>query len=339
MRSSATTRACSRTTPARPGFFPSSSGRIPTMGMAGWFWLFMRPSSAMRRGRSRYKNGWGDRRDRCPIAVYQSAGAGRTGTQGGGHRRSGFLRSPGTVSGGSRACPGPEGDPLRSPVPPTDFHPTTTSNQLKSRQGALQMKSWIPAVCMLILGIAVGFLIASRRPREIPMAFSNVGSLYVNPKSGDVIKWYNGSLPQNVQFKYDTSPCVELSASDKCTIKATKGDYFYKCVGAPDTCPDPGIRVGSAVIAEGQTTSSRTLPGPYADPKDPKLWCASGTAKGQPIAAKAGQSFEFDPVGDIEFTVTFAANTMQPRRFAHEQRSRLHHNAGGNVPPDLQDSH
>src|ERR1022692_4767681 len=167
MRSSATTRACSRTTPARPGFFPSSSGRIPTMGMAGWFWLFMRPSSAMRRGRSRYKNGWGDRRDRCPIAVYQSAGAGRTGTQGGGHRRSGFLRSPGTVSGGSRAC-------------------------------------------MLILGIAVGFLIASRRPREIPMAFSNVGSLYVNPKSGDVIKWYNGSLPQNVQFKYDTSPCVEL---------------------------------------------------------------------------------------------------------------------------------
>ena len=171
------------------------------------------------------------------------------------------------------------------------------------------MKSWIPAVCMLILGIAVGFLIASRRPREIPMAFSNVGSLYVNPKSGDVIKWYNGSLPQNVQFKYDTSPCVELSASDKCTIKATKGDYFYKCVGAPDTCPDPGIRVGSAVMAEGQTTPSGTLPGPYADPKDPKLWCASGTAKGQPIAAKAGQSFEFDPVGDIEFTVTFAANT------------------------------
>src|ERR1039458_2206535 len=112
-------------------------------------------------------------------------------------------------------------------------------------------------------GIAVGFLIASRRPREIPMAFSNVGSLYVNPKSGDVIKWYNGSLPQNVQFKYDTSPCVELRASDKCTIKATKGDYFYNCAGAPDTCPDPGIRVGSAVMAEGQTTPSRTLPGPY----------------------------------------------------------------------------
>jgi hypothetical protein len=52
------------------------------------------------------------------------------------------------------------------------------------------LKSWILAICMLILGIVhrlSGRLEASATGPITPMTFSNVGEVFIHPKSGDVI--------------------------------------------------------------------------------------------------------------------------------------------------------
>lgn len=173
------------------------------------------------------------------------------------------------------------------------------------------MKSWIVAICMLILGIAIGFLIASKRPhpQQIGMAFSDVGDLFITPGYNDVIKWSHGSQQLGVKFKYNASPCVEGNPTDTCTVSAIKGLYFYDCKG----CPDPGVGMGGDAL-ENLAKSAGILPPPYANPKGVKLYCDSGTAKASdPITAQPGQSFQFYPVGGINFTVAFSANTCSPR--------------------------
>lgn len=169
------------------------------------------------------------------------------------------------------------------------------------------MKSWIIAICMLILGIVVGFLIASRRPAQIQMAFTDVGDLFLHPKKGDKITWTNQGQPLAVKFK-SPNPCTNANdpAAGTCTIQATSGFYFYDCQG----CPDPGIGVGSDVILGQSTARSGILPQPYATPPSPKVSCdSSGKATADPISGKSGDSFQFLPNGDLTFSITFAANT------------------------------
>ncbi len=166
------------------------------------------------------------------------------------------------------------------------------------------MKSPIVAFCMLLLGIAIGFLIASLRPRHIPMAFSSVGELYIHPKKGDVIQWSHGAGDLRVKFKYGQSPCVEGLSPQKCTIssQAVKGNYFYDCAG----CPDPGIGMGGETGPLGGTAgAAELLPPPYTNPAGPRIWCQGGASKGDTITGKAGESFELTPVGEINYSVSF----------------------------------
>ena len=173
------------------------------------------------------------------------------------------------------------------------------------------MKTWIVCFCMLILGIAIGLAIAWKLlPVQIPMSFSNVGEVYIHPKTGDKIQWkYAGAL-KTVDFsKFGVTPCAEGLKTNTCTVspQAKAGSYFYDC----DGCPDPGIGMGSETGPQGGlgTTGAGMLPPPYAAPAGPKVWCKAGQAMVQPITGKAGQSFEFTPVAGTTFTATFQANT------------------------------
>lgn len=167
------------------------------------------------------------------------------------------------------------------------------------------MKSWIGAFCMLILGICIGFLIASRRPNKIPMAFDDVGELFINPGPKDVITWSNDGNPLAVKFK-GPSPCKTGEPDNTCIVQATRGYYFYDCQG----CPDPGIGLGSDAAA-GLSTKAGILPPPYAEPRSSRVSCDAGIAKAEPITFVPGEgdSFLFLPNGNLTFSINFAANT------------------------------
>jgi hypothetical protein len=70
--------------------------------------------------------------------------------------------------------------------------------------------------------------------------------------------------------------------------------------------------MGGETTPLGKTAASTILPPPYAKPPGPQIWYESGTAKGDAISAKAGDSFEFYPVGGITFTATFKTGTCLP---------------------------
>jgi hypothetical protein len=163
------------------------------------------------------------------------------------------------------------------------------------------MKSWIIAFCVLLLVILTGC-----RHNEVQVVFSDVGDPLLYAKAGDVIKWSNNGKPVAVNFKYGANPCSAGDAVGTCKIQATQGEYFYDCQG----CADPAIVVGSDVSRVMPTAVTGILPPPYATPKDPKVYCDAGQTKvSQPITAKAGDSFEIYPVGDIAFSVNFATGT------------------------------
>ena len=173
------------------------------------------------------------------------------------------------------------------------------------------MKWPIILVCVLIIGIGIGYWLGThqpKKPQHIAQVFSPVGDLLLAPNPGDVLDWKNAT----VKFKNpQQTPCAEANPSSQCTIKSgLNGVYFYDCDSLG--CTDPAIGMGSDTnenFLKGGI--SGILPPPYADPKGPKVQCDPTTKKAtaDDLKASKGDSFHYYPNGSVAFTITFAPGT------------------------------
>jgi len=148
------------------------------------------------------------------------------------------------------------------------------------------------------------------------MFFSDVGDAFVAMNKDDsVIFKSRGNSDQNVTFKDGVSPCEDGNTTrSACKVSVKRGLYAFDCPG----CPDPGIAVGSS--SSIYKTTAAIITGPYAAPKNPKIFCKSQVPSVQAIQVRDGETFEFYPVGDFDFSIdmgpyctqTSPLNNMNP---------------------------
>lgn len=177
------------------------------------------------------------------------------------------------------------------------------------------MKSTIVSVSLLVVGLAVGFMIAKRGGFTLTPAtngttyevrYTDVGDALLGVQQNDTVQFkYHGS-DLDVDFKDGVSPCVNTNPHlHNCQVKVARGIYPYECSG----CPDPGIAVGSSA---GALSIQKTLiTGPYANPKAPRVTCKAGVAAVTPVQANPGESFEFYPVGEFDFSINMGNSCSQ----------------------------
>jgi hypothetical protein len=176
---------------------------------------------------------------------------------------------------------------------------------------------------LLVVGICIGYYLASRKPKVVVMRFDPAGQMIVGAKAGDQLQWFNGdATPAAVQFEI-LNPCTNSNdpGNGTCTMKDS-GVYPFKC--ALPGCPDPGVGGGDDAV-KGQVKKSITAAGhidpPYAMPSTVYVYCdatskaqASGVVTAQtPAPGQPGQAFTIQQAGPLTgFTATFPAGTCDP---------------------------
>jgi hypothetical protein len=181
----------------------------------------------------------------------------------------------------------------------------------------MKIKDILLALCLVLLGIAIGFYLARNlpKPKVIAMRFNPVGDLIVGAKAGDRLKWFNGTVPAPVQFKLGLNPCTNPGdpANGLCTMKDS-GYYPFNCKASG--CKDPGVGGGDDTLIMQYGASGGHLDPPYADPPTVYVYCdpATSTAKADAVVTgKQGTAFTIQLAGaNTDFTATFPAGTCDP---------------------------
>jgi hypothetical protein len=179
----------------------------------------------------------------------------------------------------------------------------------------MNFKNVLLAICFLILGIAIGYYIATHRPssgQTIAMHFNEVGDMIVNGKAGDHLEFY-GSPHQKipVTFKYNMKPCrMGDPGSGTCTLK-DNAVYVFNCTG----CDDPGVGGGDYTVDGLVAAALVHLDPPYANPKTANVYCDDGTstAMADTVYGTQNDGFAMQLVGSTtDFTATFPSGTCLP---------------------------
>jgi hypothetical protein len=170
------------------------------------------------------------------------------------------------------------------------------------------------AVCLLLLGIAIGFLIAKNLSKTFVIRFNALGDVTLGANKGDKIEWFYAGQPAPVKFGLGFQPCTNAAdpANGTCVLKDS-GSYPFKCTGAgAGVCHDPGVGGGDDTKSMGgkNLKGGGYLQPPYATPDTVYVVCdaATSTAKAlSTVAGQKGQDFAIELAGPgTDFNATFA---------------------------------
>lgn len=185
----------------------------------------------------------------------------------------------------------------------------------------MKIKNILAALCLVLLGIAIGLYLGRTvwRPQKvIVMRFNPVGDMIVGAEAGDHLKWFNGSVPAAVKFKYGLNPCTPNGgdpANGTCTMKDS-AYYPFNC--AANGCKDPGVGGGNDTYQGTKAGPGGShLDPPYADPGPAtvNVYCDQATSAAKAdatVQGKQGTGFTIQVAGATDFTATFPAGTCDP---------------------------
>jgi hypothetical protein len=182
----------------------------------------------------------------------------------------------------------------------------------------MKSKHILLALCLLLLGIAIGFYLARKvwpPHKVIVMRFNPVGDMIVGARAGDQVEWFNGDVHTAVQFKFGLMPCTDNGGppNGMCTMKDS-AIYPFNCTASG--CKDPGLGGGDDTFRNphGQVAGSHLDP-PYASPATVNVYCdpSTNTAKADAVVqGKQGTAFTIQVAGAPDFTATFPSGTCDP---------------------------
>lgn len=184
----------------------------------------------------------------------------------------------------------------------------------------MKIKDIVTALCLLAIGIAIGFYLGKNvwpPEKVIVMRFNSVGDMIVGAAKGAELEWYDGSAAAPVNFKHGFQPCANSLGPDykTCTLKDS-GLYTFNCKG----CKDPVVGGGDDTFRGGHQLGFGVSPAPpaYPGPATADIYCdpATSTAKADLVQGHQGQVFALQLVGPASFTgftATFrTAGTCDP---------------------------
>jgi hypothetical protein len=175
------------------------------------------------------------------------------------------------------------------------------------------------AICVLLIGIAIGFYLARRvwpPTNVIGIKFDGAGQMVVKAKKGDRLEWfdnYGKHTPVEMELPV-TPPCQPPTKIENGTCTLTDSAlYYFKCKFS-ELCQDPAWGGGDDTLLNSDSAAASLLTPPLTTPAHlVKVYCdaSTSTATADPTAiinGKKGDAFMMQPVGTGGFSADFGTN-------------------------------